>query len=182
VRIPNWLLIQRVSLFLYLAAGVLLLVYALGFISNVYIFYAYGNAGLVEFYHDMQEVNDSLLWNAIIAVLFALGLFLLELRKHPAGIFTLIITIIITAVSVFICVYTIVMLADARLYYSELDLRPLDRFIDRGTIKYEYSTFTYDLGLGGYILFMLSSLFTAFSVIRNAFTVKAVYLKGKNDK
>jgi len=174
VRIQNWLLIQRVSLFLYLAAGILLLIYALGFISNVYIFYAYGNAGLVEFYHDMQEVNDSLLWNAIIVVLFALGLFLLELRKHPAGIFTLIITIIIVIVSVSICVYSLVILADAKLYYSELDLGSLDRFIERGTFKYQYSTLTYDLGLGGYILFLLSSLFMAFCVIRNAFKLKAV--------
>jgi len=173
VRLPNWLFIQRTALFLYLAAGVLLLIYALGFISNVYIFYAYGGRGLVDFYHKMQEINDSLLWKAIFTIIFTVILFLLELGKHPAGIVTFIVTVVIAGVSVFFCVDSIIMIANARSVYSELDLASLNRYIERGAIRYEYSTLTYDLGLGGYILFLLSSLFMAITVIRNALTVRA---------
>ena len=168
----QWSKYQRVSIFLYLAAGVFLLVYALGFITNVYLFYAYGSRSLVEFYHDMQKINNIFLWKAILVIVFALLLFMLELGNHPAGVFTLLIVIAITAASIFICVNSFVVLADARQQYSNLDLTSLDRYIQRGTIRYEYSTFTYDIGLGGYILFMLSTLLTAFTIIRNAIKMK----------
>ena len=155
-----------------MAAGVLLLIYALGFISNVYIFYAYGGKALVDFYHEMQVINSGLLWKAVLAIVFALALFFLELGKHPAGLFTLVIAVIIAAASVFFCVDSLVLLAEARQIYSGLDLGSLNRYIERGAIKYQYSTLTYDLGLGGYALFLLSSLFMAIIVIRNAFTVR----------
>jgi len=144
------------------------MIYALGFVSNVYIFYAYGGKALVDFYHEMQMVNNNLLWKAIIAVIFALVLFLLQINKYTAGFLTLIITVLIAAVSLFIGIDSIVVLVFSRLEYSALDLSSLNRYIERGTIKYQYSTLTYDLGLAGYILFLLTSIFTSFFVIRNA--------------
>ena len=169
----NWLLFQRLSIFLYMAVGILLLIYALGFVSNVYIFYAYGGKGLVDFYHEMQILNKGLLWKAIAAVCFSFVLLLLELGKHPAGIITLVVTVIITSVSIFFSVDSLAALADARLLYSDLDFNSLNRYIERGAIKYEYSTLTFDLGLAGYSLFLLTSLCMIFTVIRNAFTVKS---------
>jgi len=172
MRLPNWLFYQRIGLFLYLAAGVLLLIYALGFVSNVYIFYAYGSNRLVEFYDEMQMVNDGLLWKAVIAISFAVVLFLLRLGKYPAGFVTLIITAVIAAVSIWFCAGSIIELFQARETYSGLDLNSLNRYIERGAISYQYSTLTYDLGLGGYLLFLLSSLFMAITVTRNAFAVR----------
>jgi len=168
VSIQSWLNIQRISLFLYLASGVLALIYALGFISNIYLFYAYGGRSLFDFYNEMQLVNRNLLWKAIIAIIFTLVLFLLELGKHPAGFFTLIITIIITVISVLISVETLLMLINAKAEYSRLEFDSLSRYIQRGTIEYEYSTVTYNLGIGAYALYLVSSLFMAFIVIRNA--------------
>jgi hypothetical protein len=55
--------------------------------------------------------------------------------------------------------------------YSALDFSSLNRYIERGTITYRYSTLTYDLGLGIYLLFFCFSLFMAVTIIRNAFTV-----------
>ena len=170
--LPSWLKFQRVSLFLYLAAGVLLLVYALGFITDVYIFYAYGNNRLIEFYHDMQKINNALLWKALFVIIFSLILFLLELGKRPAGLFTFFMIIIIMAASIFICVNSIVVLTSAREQYAALDLSSLNRYIERGAITYEYSTRTYDIGLGGYSLFLFSSILMTITVIRNAFMVK----------
>jgi len=172
VRIPNLLLTQRLGLFLYLTVGILLLIYALGFVSNVYLFYAYGGRGLVDFYKEMQIVNDALLLKAILAIVFALVLFFLELGKFPAGILTLVITLIIAAASIAFCADSLVVLADARQKYSQLDLSSLNRYIERGAIKYHYSTLTYDLGLGAYLLFLLSSLFMAAAVMRNALNRK----------
>ena len=171
MRIKNWLHIQRLGLFLYLATGVLLLIYALGFISNVYIFYAYGGSSLVDFYHKMQTVNNSLLWKAVLVIIFTLILFLLELGKHPAGIITVIIAVVIAAASIFFCVDSLVIIADVRRLYTDLDFNSLNRYIERGAIRYEYSTLTYDLGLAGYFLFLLASLFMVTIVIRNALTV-----------
>jgi hypothetical protein len=159
-------------LFLYLAIGVLLLVYALGFISDVYLFYAYGGKALADFYHEMQSVNGGLLWKAVLIIIFSLVLFMLELGRHPAGLITMILTALIAAVSVSLCVHSLALLVQARQTYAGLDLSSLNRYIERGAIRYQYSTLTYDLGMGGYALFLLSSLFMAITVIRNAFTVK----------
>ena len=172
MQIPLWLKIQRVSLFFFLASGVLLLIYALGFISDVYLFFAYGNRGLVEFYNEMQAINAGLLWKAVMLIIFAIVLFLLQLDKHPAGLITLILTLLILAASIVFCAGSLLALAEAREKYTALDLSSLNRYIERGAIQYEFSTLTYDLGLAGYALLCLASLFTASIVIRNAIKVE----------
>ncbi|MDR0455324.1 MAG: hypothetical protein LBH20_01405 [Treponema sp.] len=169
---PGWLTIQRISLFLFLACGVALLVYALGFITDVYLFYAYGSKVLVDFYREMQGINTGLLWKAVLIIIFASVLFLLELGKHPAGKFTVLLVLIMGAASLLCGASSLALLAEARHQYTGLDLRSLNRYIERGAIQYRFSTFTYDLGLGGYALLLFSSLFMAVVVTRNAFTVR----------
>jgi hypothetical protein len=156
-------------MFLFMAFGVLLLVYALGFISDVYLFYAYGNKGLSEFYTEMQSVNAVLLWKAVLVIVFAVVLFILGVSKYPAGLFTLILVVLIAAASLFLSADSLLHLIAAREKYSGLDLSSLQRYIDRGAITYQRSTLTYDLGLGVHALFFCSSLFMAACVIRNAF-------------
>jgi hypothetical protein len=163
---------QRISLFFFLAAGCLLLVYALAFITDVYLFYAYGDRALAGFYQSMQQINARLLWKAVLIIVFAAVLFLLELGKHAAGLFTLIIVMIIVALSVYGAAGSLTQLAAARQQYSALDFGSLNRYIERGTIKYSFSTLTYDLGLAGHGFFLCSSLFMAAVVIRNAFVVR----------
>ena len=172
MQIPQWLKIQRLSLFFFLASGVALLIYALGFISDVYLFYAYGNKGLVDFYREMQGINAGLLWKAVLIIVFALVLFLLQLDKHPAGLITLIVTILVFAATLVFSVNSLMTLVQVRQKYAVLDLSSLNRYIERGAIQYEFSTLTYDLGLAGYALLCLASLFTASIVIRNAIKVE----------
>ena len=172
IRRKRVMKIQRISLFIFLALGILLLFYALGFISDVYLFFAYGNKGLADFYQEMQGINSGLLWKAIIIIIFAITLFLLQLGKHPAGIITLVIVALITLASLFFSAVSLAALAEARQKYAALDLSSLNRYIERGAIKYRYSTLTYDLGLGVYAFLSLSSLFMAAVVTRNAFIIK----------
>ena len=172
MRFPQWLQTQRISLFFFLAMGCFLLVYALVFITDVYLFYAYGDRALAGFYQSMQQINTRLLWKAVLIILFAAVLFLLELGKHAAGLFTLIIAAIIAVVSVYFAADSLARLVAARQEYSALDFGSLNRYIERGTIKYSFSTFTYDIGLAGYVFFLCSSLFMAVAVIRNAFVVQ----------
>jgi hypothetical protein len=177
---PGWLKIQRVGLFLYLTFGILLLVYALSYITDIYIFYAYGSKALVDFYSDMQKINTGLLWKAILVIIFSLVMFILQLAKHPAGLITLVVVVVIAAFSILMCIDTFVLLAEARHNYINLDLSSLNRYIERGAIKYQFSTLTWDLGLGGYALFLLSSLFLAAVVMRNAFVVRETVREDKN--
>jgi len=174
-RLPNWLIFQRIGLLIYLSCAVLLLIYALGFISNIYIFYAYGSKGLVDFYNEMQIVNDDLLWKAIVSIIFSLALFLLQLKDFPAGVFTLIITFVIAALSVWFCISSFLALLEIKEIYLNLDLSSLNRYIQRGAINYTQSTFTFDLGIAGYILFLISSVFIFITVIRNAFCVSSKF-------
>lgn len=168
VKFPRWLAIQRLGLFLFLACGVLLLLYALGFITGVYLFYAYGDKGLGDFYREMQRINTLLLWRAVFFIVCALVLFLLELGNHAAGLFTLAAVLLIAAAGVFFSVHSLAILSVARRQYAALDFTSLNRYIERGTIQYRFSTFTWDLGLGIYALLLSVSLFTAIVVMRNA--------------
>jgi hypothetical protein len=93
-----WLKIQRIGLFLYLSLGVLLLVYSLGFITDVYLFYAYGNQTLIDFYREMQAVNSLLLGKAILIIVFAVILFVFQLQDNAAGLFTLIIVLLVSGI------------------------------------------------------------------------------------
>jgi len=172
VLFPTWLKIQRASLFMFTISGVLLLVYALGYLSNAYIFYAFGDDRLWEFYMEMQEINTGLLFKAIAAIIFAIVLFILQLNKHAAGIYTLLIAVLICAASLFISVHSLMSIAAIRHEYTLLDLTALDRYIELGSITYEYSTIVFDLGLIGYVLFSVAALFMAATVARNAFMVQ----------
>lgn len=175
MRHPRRLAIQRISLFLFLACGVLLLVYALGFITNVYLFYAYGGKALTDFYRVAQGINAGLLWKAVALIIFAVVLFMLELGKHPAGKVTLLLALIVCAASLFLAAHSLALLAGVRQAYVALDFSSLNRYIERGAIRYKFSTLTYDLGLGGYGLLLLSSLFMAAVVTRNAFTSREAF-------
>jgi hypothetical protein len=175
----KWLTVQRVGLFLYLSIGVLLLVYALGFITDTYLFYAYGNKGLTDFYQIMQGLNAGFLWKAIYVIIFAVVLFILELKDHIAGLFTLIITLLLSLVSIVFSVDSILKLSVIRENYTTLDLSYLQRYIDRGTITYTASTLTYDLGFALHILFLCSSLFLGVVVFYNACSTSEINLNEK---
>jgi hypothetical protein len=177
MQIPRWLKVQRLGLFLFLFCAVLLLIYALGFISDVYLFYAYGGKALSDFYRVMQGINAGLLRNAILFIIFAVVLFILGLGTYPAGLFTLIIAALISTASSFLGVNALLRLLAARQEYTGLDLSSLNRYIERGAIQYHYSTFTYDIGMGIYGLFFCSLVFMIVSVMRNSFTVRAVTQK-----
>ncbi|GHT72146.1 hypothetical protein FACS1894110_26490 [Spirochaetia bacterium] len=164
--------VQRTGLFLYLSFGVLFLIYALGFITDTYLFYAYGDKGLADFYREMQRINAALLWRSIWIIVFAVFLFLLELGSHAAGLFTLIVSGIVAAGSLVFSVASALELAAIRVTYRALDLSSLDRYIERGTITYTPSTLTFDLGLALCVLFLCASLFLIINVFYNAFNVK----------
>jgi len=182
VRLPKWLFVQKFSLILYFACAVFLLIYALGFISNVYIFYAYGNKSLVDFYDAMQIVNKNFLWKAVLAIVFSVVFFILGLGKYPAGRFTLIITIIICGFSIFFCVNSFISLANSITHYTSLDFSSLNRYIERGAISYNKTTLPYLLGFAGYTLFLLASFFVLITVIKNAVTVQVLVLDTEGKK
>lgn len=168
--LPRWLRFQRAGLLLYGGLGVLLLVYALGFMTGVYIFFAYGNQSLVAFYRAMQGINAVLLRNALVVIVCALVLFILELWQYAPGIITLLTSAGISAAGLFFSAGSVLTLYGARLEYAALDLSPLDRYIERGTIAYTPSTASYSLGMGLYVLFFCASLFLLVTVLVNALT------------
>jgi hypothetical protein len=150
-------------------------VYALGFITDIYLFYAYGNRDLIAFYREIQVVNRGLLEKALYVIVFAVVFFILELRDHPAGLFTLFVTAILSIHGLISSLGSISVLWDIRGKYSALNLSSLNRYIERGTITYKFSTLTYDLGLVLQGLFLLVSLLWLIAVFYNACTEAIPY-------
>ncbi|MCL2231545.1 MAG: hypothetical protein FWB99_00535 [Treponema sp.] len=172
--IPKWLRIQRAGLFLFSVSGVLLLVHALGYLSNAYIFYAFGDRALVDFYHEMQGINNGLLYRSLLAIVFAIVLYMIQLGKHAAGRFTLLITVLVCAASLAASADALIRIAGNRLTYTLLDLSVLDRYVELGSITYSKSTIVFDLGIAAYALFFAAALFVALTVARNAFVVRDI--------
>jgi hypothetical protein len=162
------LTIQRSSLFLFSLLGGLLLVYALGFLTNVFVFYAFGDDLLYDFYEAMQKINSGLLFKALVAILFVLLLWALKLARCPAGRYTLCITFVLCAASIYFSIDSIKLILEMRHEYLALDLSVLDRYIERGTISYRASTTVFDLGFAAYGAFAAASLFFALCVFRGA--------------
>jgi hypothetical protein len=166
--LPRWLIVQRAALIAYGALGVLLLVYALGFITNVYLFFAYGDRELNVFYREMQGINIILLRNAIIIIITALIFMGISLARNAAGIITVLVTMVLSAFSAFLSVNAVRSLNESRLRYSVLDLSSLDIYIERGTISYTSSALTYNMGMALYALFICVIVFLLVAVFSNA--------------
>jgi len=172
IKTPPWLRVQRLAVFLYFASGVLLFVHALGFITNTYVFYAYGDKILQAFYNDMQLTNLDLFWASLLAIIFAVILLLLDLHHHAAGPVTLVISAGITGASALLFWRTLCFLSWAKEDYLSLDLSSLDRYIKRGALEYKPSIFIYDSGLALDFVLLAATIFLAAAVFRNAFCVK----------
>jgi hypothetical protein len=179
-RTDSWLLAQQAGLYGYAAGAVLFLVYALGFVTQSYVFYAYGDRALSAFYQTMQTVNAALLRESVLCCVFAVVLFLLELNRHAAGLVTLVMTLAVCAATAFFAVQSLVSCIGLKAAYTELDLSALDRYIQRGTISYTPSTTVYTIGIVLSAAFAAVALFIAVTVAKNAFTVKEVQEGGVN--
>ena len=163
--------IQRIVLFGFLGLAVLSLVYALGFLTNTYLFFAYGDKQLNDFYKEMQQVNTRFLWQAVTVIVLAVLLLLLDLKRHIAGIVTLCVSLVFSLAACITSVLGIVELMQLKAKYASLDLTSLNRYIERGTISYEYSTLTFDLGIIMFAVLALTAVGLAAVVFRNAVTV-----------
>jgi hypothetical protein len=170
--VPRWLFIQRTGLYLYFITGMFLLIYTLGFVTNIYLFYAYGDQELNYFYQDAQDINRDFLIKSIGIIIFAAVFFFLELKNHAAGFVSLILGSVLSVLGVIFSIYNMLDLFFIRGSYLDLDLSSLNRFIERGTISYSFSTLTFDLGIALNGLFIGVSLFFAMSILINALTVK----------
>ena len=168
----GFLKVQRTSLFIFTVTSVLLLVYSLGFLTSAYIFYAFGDERLWEFYMEMQGINTGFLFKAVMAIVFALAMFAMQVNKHVAGPYTVIAVLLVSVASVFFSADSLVRVAAMRQSYTMLDLSSLDRYIELGSISYQYSTLTFDLGIIVYGMFALAAMFMAITVVRNAVTVR----------
>jgi len=159
---------------MFTVTGVLLLVYALGYLTSAYIFYAFGDDVLWNFYMEMQQTNTGLLFKAIVAIVFSLAMFALQLNKHAAGLYTLIVVLLVSAASVLLSVHSLSAILAMRQGYALLDLSVLDVYVELGSIAYRESTIVFELGIIGHTLFALSALFMAATVTGNAVSVKEV--------
>jgi hypothetical protein len=160
--------LQRALLIAYTACACLFLVYALGFLTSTYVFFAYGGQELADFYDVMQWVNRGLLWKAVLCIVFGVLLFALELSKYPAGIITLIVTCLVCLATLAINVLTLIELIRDKAEYAALNFSALDVYIERGTISYTPSALTYDLGLCLCLAFSAAVIFLALVTVLNA--------------
>jgi hypothetical protein len=170
MTVPRWLRIQRLGLILFGGTGALLLIYALGFLTDVYLFFAYGGRELIDFYREMQGVNSMLLRNVLILIVGIVVLFMLGLRNSAAGLITFWCTALVSIGGIYFSARALIALNRSRLEYAALDLSSLDRYIERGTITYTASAFTYSLGMALYFLCAFAALFLLVTVLVNACT------------
>ncbi|MDR1788271.1 MAG: hypothetical protein LBR16_07470 [Treponema sp.] len=175
MKLTKRLQIQRGALAGFFAAGGLLLIHALGFVTTVYMFYTYGDNRLFNFYNAMQEVNALLFRNALIIILCGVLLALLEVQSKSAGPLTLALSAAAAAFAACLGVQSLRTLRAARALYGSLgsDFASLERYVREGWISYTPSTFAWDAGIALCVLLLCAALFLSVVVSVNAFAKDA---------
>jgi hypothetical protein len=141
---------QKYLTLIYFIIAIVLFVYALGFMTNIYKLFYNGNLDTLNYYKSIQPFNKELFDQIIKFIIFGVLFFIFQFRKHIVGLLGLILAFITTIyTSVYSALY-LVELLDFKKKYNALDLTKVK--------KYEPSNLVFDLGT------VLLSLMTVVSI------------------
>ncbi len=84
-----------------IVATIVMLIFALGFMTSFYELFVNGSSEMYEFFKDLQILNNAIFQATIICVIMALMLIPFDVTKKRVGIFSSIYTLIVAVVTFF---------------------------------------------------------------------------------
>ena len=148
--------IQKIVCFLVLAASVVVFLYSLGIMTDLYdaLYYTIPNKDNLDrsrvdgarVYYDMQPFNQQFLHFGIGLILCAVLLFLTNTNTRRRYYVSNIIAVVINAaVNVYVAVWAHAQILAFKAQFLQVDFEALKKFADRQHTLYTESTFWFDI-------------------------------------
>ena len=148
--------IQKIVCFLVLAASVVVFLYSLGIMTDLYdsLYYTIPNKDNLDrsrvdgarVYYDMQPLNQQFLHFGIGLILCAVLLFLTNTNTRRRYYVSNIIAVVINAaVNVYVAVWAHAQILAFKAQFLQVDFEALKKFADRQHTLYTESTFWFDI-------------------------------------
>ena len=148
--------IQKIVCFLVLAASVVVFLYSLGIMTDLYdsLYYTIPNKDNLDrsrvdgarVYYDMQPFNQQFLHFGIILILCAVLLFLTNTNTRRRYYVSNIIAVVINAaVNVYVAVWAHAQILGFKEQFLQVDFEALKKFAERQHTLYTESTFWFDI-------------------------------------
>ena len=148
--------IQKIVCFLVLAASVVVFLYSLGIMTDLYdaLYYTIPNKDNLDrsrvegarVYYDMQPFNQQFLHFSIILILCAVLLFLTNTNIRRRYYISNIIAVIINAaVNVYVAIWTHGQIVGFKKQFLQINFEDLKKFAERQHTLYTESTFWFDI-------------------------------------
>ena len=148
--------IQKIVCFLVLAASVVVFLYSLGIMTDLYdsLYYTIPNKDNLDrsrvdgarVYYDMQPFNQQFLHFSIGLILCAVLLFLTNTNTRRRYYVSNIIAVVINAaVNVYVAVWAHAQILAFKAQFLQVDFEALKKFADRQHTLYTESTFWFDI-------------------------------------
>lgn len=148
--------IQKIVCFLVLAASVVVFLYSLGIMTDLYdsLYYTIPNKDNLDrsrvdgarVYYDMQPFNQQFLHFGIILILCAVLLFLTNTNTRRRYYVSNVIAVIINAaVNVYVAIWAHAQIALFKAQFLQIDFEALKKFAERQHTLYTESTFWFDI-------------------------------------
>lgn len=164
--------IQKIVCFLVLAASVVVFLYSLGIMTDLYdaLYYTIPNKDNLDrsrvegarIYYDMQPFNQQFLHFSIILILCAVLLFLTNTNIRRRYYISNIIAVIINAaVNVYVAIWAHAQIIGFKEQFLQINFEDLKKFAERQHTLYTESTFWFDIHIAVF----------AFAIIANVLLV-----------
>ncbi len=177
------MILQRITSFLLLAAAVLVFVYSLGIMTDLYnglyeiSSFKESNRNYVEgasIYREIQPFNQNLTTAGIILILSAVSLFLFrahDRRKYYIGNY---ITIGLNAVlNVGVSVWALINVFAYKAQFLKIDFEKLKQVAYDRDIYYTESTFWFDISLAVFIPLMVITVLSIVNLVFKVWLMKS---------
>jgi hypothetical protein len=125
---------QKVLTHVILAVAIISAVYALGFMTNLYVLYFDGTMETGDFYQRVQTLNSQVFTSAVICVIYAILLRGFGLSKKLPDISAMILVVIGSIYTIIRAVSMIILIPQYAALYNGLDFSKMDEYVKSFTV------------------------------------------------
>ena len=168
--------IQKIVCFLVLAASVVVFLYSLGIMTDLYdsLYYTIPNRDNLDrsrvdgarVYYDMQPFNQQFLHFSIGLILCAVLLFLTNTNTRRRYYFSNILAVVLNAAfNIYVAVWAHARIVEFKAQFLQVDFEALKKFAERQHTLYTESTFWFDIHSAVFAFAIIANILLAANMI-----------------
>jgi hypothetical protein len=160
--------LQKTMMYAYIVIAVVAFSYSLCFMTaykDLFGLMLKDNAN-VAYFHDvfMQGFNKQMFWFTLFGVVVIVLFFAFQIGKYAPDNFALIFISIALLLVIGFCIYCLIEIPSLKATYLSLDFSHLS---SEGAVDYQIKTKTFNIGVFIFVVDLIVSLITEFSIVRS---------------